>query len=259
MLSYWQNKIRNHHKALSIVSSLITPLKTHFAVSHFSYFYVNKDLETACLSSEPEWLEYYLYENLYRNNPFLTHPSNLHTGCYFTENVKEIRETKDHAKRFGLGESVILIFKEEDVVKGFSFGIKGNTSLLVNEFGVLKRYCREFEKQGEKAIRLITSEPANLIDLKLVKDKKLNPILQNRDKFLRQLKIDVPNLSKREKECLRLLIQGETANGISKKYHLSIRTVEAYFQTIKCKLNCDNKTQLFNKATELNDLGLLIP
>ena len=64
-------------------------------------------------------------------------------------------------------------------------------------------------------------------------------------------------LSQRERQCLELLLQGKTAKETAAHLGLSRRTVESYFQTIKQKLRCSNKGQLFSIAELLKKLELL--
>lgn len=64
-------------------------------------------------------------------------------------------------------------------------------------------------------------------------------------------------LSRRERECLEFLLQGMTAKETAAALCLSRRTVESYFETIKKKLKCTNKGQLFSVAEILKKLELL--
>lgn len=260
---YWDKRLKNHNQALTLLSPLICSLKEIFSVTHFTYFYVNDELETACLSSNPGWLEYYLSEKLYLNNPFLRHPKNIQAGCYFTATIqdKEFRETKTLAKKFDVGESMMLILKEENKTKGFSFGIKPEAyPLLVNELPLIKKFCIEFEKQGGKALKLLSDDPADLkVLFEKVVDHPVNALL-NREKklqFVQKIGISVPQLSAREVECLMFILRGETATSIAKQLNLSVRTIESYLVNVKAKLNCWNKTELFQKAKELYECGLI--
>ncbi len=64
-------------------------------------------------------------------------------------------------------------------------------------------------------------------------------------------------LTRRERECLQLLLQGKTAKETATMLDLSPRTVESYFENIKKKLSCSNKGELFSKAELLKKLELL--
>jgi DNA-binding CsgD family transcriptional regulator len=55
-------------------------------------------------------------------------------------------------------------------------------------------------------------------------------------------------LTKRQKQCLFHLLKGMTIKEIANSLQLSPRTVEHYFETIKVKLNCKSRFDLFEKA-----------
>lgn len=58
-------------------------------------------------------------------------------------------------------------------------------------------------------------------------------------------------LSGQQKACAKLLLKGLTSKQIAKRLNLSYRTVEAYVNHLKNKLNCQNKTELVLKLQEL--------
>lgn len=64
-------------------------------------------------------------------------------------------------------------------------------------------------------------------------------------------------LTKRERQCLRALLEGKTAKETAFLYTLSPRTVEFYFQKMKKKLKSYSKRDLFTVAQILEKLELL--
>lgn len=86
--------------------------------------------------------------------------------------------------------------------------------------------------------------------------------LQSTLAFLKTLGMDTyykkaTLLSNRERECLKLLIQGKTAKETALILSLSYRTIEAYFENIKNKLDCSSKRDLLITAQILEKLVLL--
>jgi DNA-binding CsgD family transcriptional regulator len=63
-------------------------------------------------------------------------------------------------------------------------------------------------------------------------------------------------LSKKEYICLNYYIKGKSAREIAEIMHLSKRTIEWHLTNIKIKLNCQNKSELFDKALSF---GMLSP
>jgi len=58
------------------------------------------------------------------------------------------------------------------------------------------------------------------------------------------------NFTTREKNIALLLVRGKTAKAISQELYLSIRTVENYIASMKCKLNVMSKSELVEWLVE---------
>jgi DNA-binding CsgD family transcriptional regulator len=264
--SPWKEQLQKHHRLSEAISALTRPLLEMFQLSHFSYFSVDDAGYSACISTHPEWMEFYLDQQLFCNNPFLKDPAIIPSGVFFTKAIKDPKylQSRQHAHSFGIEDSLVITTNIGNRLKGFSFGWRSevaNELTLINEIPLLKRYCQFFEEQAEKAIRDVESDPIHVLPMigeKFYRSKEKFIIPQNkRSSLLSLLGVESPQLSNREKECLRLCLSGETAKGIASILHLSTRTVESYFENIKIKLNCFNKTELLKKAKDLQDCGLL--
>lgn len=266
--NFWDYPLRKHHKLCDQIRPLINPLVDAFGISHFCYFFVTQEGASACLGSHPAWVEHYLYNDLFLYNPFLKTPQLIPEGVFFTKSIKNSAylETKKQAKTFGIEDSIVLTSKKDGKLQGFSFGLnphEKNYALFVNELPLLKRFCFEFERKAEKPLQELASDP---IDIRAFlgnafykSEDQFHLGKEKRANFLAQLKVSVPVLSKREKECLSLHLRGETAKRIADSLKLSHRTVESYLETIKYKLDCHQKPDLLKKAQELQDYGLLLP
>lgn len=55
-------------------------------------------------------------------------------------------------------------------------------------------------------------------------------------------------LSKRELQCVQLLVLGYTAGDIAHALSLSIRTIESYLESIRNKLQCSKKSEIISKV-----------
>ncbi len=54
-------------------------------------------------------------------------------------------------------------------------------------------------------------------------------------------------LTRREAECMALLVMGKSCASAARALNLSVRTVEYYVKVIRCKLNCVDKSALIEK------------
>jgi DNA-binding NarL/FixJ family response regulator len=64
-------------------------------------------------------------------------------------------------------------------------------------------------------------------------------------------------LSDRELEVFRMIGEGRSTRQIAEELHLSVRTVEAYREYIKDKLNLKNATELVQQAFQWVHTGAL--
>lgn len=67
----------------------------------------------------------------------------------------------------------------------------------------------------------------------------------------------VPHLSPRESECLFFLVRGFTAKEISHRLGIATPTVNSYIENLKSKLNCNSRSQMIERAAELNLLPVI--
>jgi hypothetical protein len=120
--NFWNYPLHKHHIICDRTRSLFAPLVHTFDLSHFCYFFVTQEGYSACLSSRPDWMEFYLYNNLFLHNPFLKNPNLIPEGVFFTQSVTDLKyiKSKSHAKAFGIEDSLVLTFKNEKILRGFS-------------------------------------------------------------------------------------------------------------------------------------------
>lgn len=79
-----------------------------------------------------------------------------------------------------------------------------------------------------------------------LKDKLCSPLYK---KFAQHKHNANPfSLSKRELECLRYILQGNTSNTIANSLGLTKRTIDFYIGNIKNKMGCANKSELIISA-----------
>lgn len=78
-----------------------------------------------------------------------------------------------------------------------------------------------------------------------------NIILPDIQKIHAHFSIKEYVLTKRQIECLHLLVKGKTIKKIALILHLSAKTVEHYLDAIKLKLNANDRSELIEKALQL--------
>jgi DNA-binding NarL/FixJ family response regulator len=93
-----------------------------------------------------------------------------------------------------------------------------------------------------------------MLNIKAKKKNLINDQLSLGEQFNYQY------LTKRETEVLKYIVLGYTAKKIGQQLNISYRTVEAYIELLKLKLNCYSKGQLASVVITsglIHELGLL--
>lgn len=262
----WNLQLRKHSLYSQKIRPLTESLFFSFHLSHFSYFSIDDKGYSSCISTNHEWMEFYLDQELFCHNPFLRKPGVVPAGVYFTCSVRDpgYHRAREKASDFGICDSLVISENLGNKTKGFSFGWNSKLAsehVLVNELPVLKRFCRFFEEEAGSVIDGVESDPILLLPFLNSRfdtsEESFGLSEQSRAVLFSQMGVKQPKLSTREKECLRLCIEGESARSIAHNLSLSRRTVESYLDNIKVKMNCYSKSELIKKSLEYYQLGIL--
>ncbi len=275
MLS-WTEIVQNYiTKHSDQIRKTTQPLRQLFGIGYFTYHRIDSKGKYTVLVDRPDWAEHYVSEQIFQNDPFLRDYSMYESGiCVMDKHGSREHQEKllSSAKQvLNLDLGVMFIQKQATCAEFFGFcGSKRASSLemlYVNHPGLLHSFCTHFKKQFTPLLTQMEDEASSLIDLKgrdfFCKEpicQKVAPdTIQDYYKTIgKQAEVEhAGKLSARERECLRLLIEGKSAKETAMLLGLSRRTIEFYFENIKDKLACWSKQEVFQIAKTLADLGLL--
>lgn len=250
------------------------PLKTHFGITYFTYHKINTFGSYTVLVNRPDWAERYVDKKIFSHDPYLRHPSVYQPGICLIDNFgsEEYKKIvlKEGKQLLDMDIGVILIQKTENEVEFFGFTGSQKSDLqhlYLNHPQTLHSFAAHFKRELDPILKIMQEEAGSLIDLKgedfFCKDP-IHPevFLEKRKKYYKDLGFakeleKASHLSLRERQCLKLLLQGKSAKETAKIMKLSFRTVEFYFENIKNKSSCWDKREVFQFAKELEKLGLL--
>jgi len=258
-----------------LVKSTTRTLRDNFGIQYFAYNRIYETGKFIGLTDHLEFLEHYVNDQLFLNDPFKRHPSIYRSGLCFAEDhgSSEFKEQILRAEKQVLqtDKIVILVEKEDGYAEIFGFG--GNSgksslhSLYLNRPQLLKSFASHFKNQLSPVLTKMENEPISLIDLKGEDFFCKQPIYPDIDSptlvsYFKDLGIKfefekADKLSPRERQCLKLLIEDKTAKEIAVHLGLSRRTIEFYFENIKDKLSCWSKQELLAIARTLEEAALL--
>lgn len=250
-------------------------LHDYFGIECFAYQKIELNGDYICLSDQPDLMTYCLENKIYIDSPYLRHPGSFHSGLIFNDRQIPANEPTNllniSGKVFDPNNTVAMIQKELNHVELIYMIGKPNNqrlnTLAWNHQLLLKRFIEHFKNElspiflqlDKDSINLAAIMPHNFyredqLSYRLTQELQCNFLkaLGYQDVFSK-----AQILSCREKECLRMLLQGKTAKETAAKLVLSARTVESYLENMKSKLGCMNKSDLFDYAQTFHALNLL--
>ncbi len=272
----WEDIVQDYIiKYSNQISKATRPLRDHFGISYFTYHKIDDAGKYVVLVDRPDWAENYVTEQLFRSDPYLRHPSVYQSGISVIgshgsqEYKKNILEAGK--KVLGMDIGAILVQKNDSFVEFFGFfGNKKNSSLeslYLNHSPLLKSFGMYFKKKLRSTLTDMEKRSSSLVDLKgkdFFYKESIDPnvSLPTRLAYYKDLGMKseiekVGQLSPRERQCVKLLIQDKSAKETAVILDLSPRTVEFYFENIKDKLSCFSKSEVAVLAKNFEYLGLL--
>lgn len=270
MLS-WEEHLQDYSSKYStLIRKATKPLRDRLGVCGFAYHLIDSQGKYALLGDRPDWLEQYIQAKLYVEDPYLRHPDVYRSGlCLVEHNGTDAFKEKMNNfrdKTLNMDIDVVLIQKSKDYVEFFRFESSHKLGSLqkayLNHPELLKSFAPYFKQQLSKIITKMHHESNTLLNLhgdNFYCREIISPELEldTREAFLKDIDNTIPYLTKREKDCIRLLLEGKTAKETASILTLSQRTVEFYFENIKDKLGCYYKHEILNIARRLKEFGLL--
>ncbi len=247
------------------------PLRERLGIGYFTYHKIDRQGKYTVLVDRPDWAEHYVGEKFYLDDPFLSQPEAFSPGISLLQirDGEENRILKAGKERFGLDLGAVLIEKSRDCVEFFGFCGNRKKSALeklyLNHPSLMRAFGRYFKKEMARELAAMEKEAALLKDLKgknYSRKVPVEPDIPRADlqAFLEDLKIGAPgfeSLSRRERECVSLLLIGKSARETARELGLSPRTVEFYFESIKSKLSCQSKQEVFAAAAAMKEWNIL--
>jgi DNA-binding CsgD family transcriptional regulator len=226
IIDNWANIDLDNHifcNASKEINRLIVPLAKHFGLDTFNYFKTYNDNSQIRLTNTPEWIKHYLTNKLYQESIFELPPHNYMRNRIIWCNVGTHNRIIQEAAKFDIKHGVTFVEPVED---GCEFYLLGTN----------------FHQIKAPLLKLV--EPSRTLTQDWM-DNKLcfkSGNLIERFEFLNSLYNY--HFTKRELDCVPLLIKGYSAKQIAENLKLSFRTVESYINNIKSKTNSSNKNEL---------------
>lgn len=221
------------------VCEIIRPLNK-LGISYFTYTRSEDDGSRIYLSSHANIMENYFSKKLYLNGNTEAKPSKYHSQIIFWDTLLNQNIFK-FSRSQNVDYGIYIIKAHNTYCEFFGFATKkGNVNIIntyLNQLDTLKKFIDYFLEKAQFLVKQVEEQKIILPFRKLI--AKNNQLLHQ------------AAFSKRQSECVDLLLSGKTTKEIANHLQLSPRTIEHYINTIKNKFGCKNKTELAVKLMKI--------
>ena len=256
-IASWADLDTNNHIFFNLVDEInqvTKPLKKHFSIDSFTYHKTYNDGSQTWATNQPQWLRYFLKNKLYLKSIFELPASSYSKNTIIYSHIGTHHSILAAAQKFDLSHCVVFI---EPTIDGCEFYYLGTTTpnngitidKCLSNLATLEKFITNFNDLAQDI--LIKIEPFRVIS----KDLATNNHTTYRSiggvaniEFLAS--ISGYNLTKRELDCIPLLLKGHSSKQIANVLNISYRTVEIHINNLKRKTRQTSKNDLIHLLNE---------
>lgn len=251
-------------ESVEIIRKICKPLFQNTNIKYFDFARVFKKNHMLMLFSDGDYTNFFLNHSAYKSTP----PPISYPGYHLWQSYIDsdfLTEVKQEFK-YGNGITIVKHSKTHTDIFNFATGPENKEALALylNQPELLDNFINYFLEQIHRHIKSIDKK--DLITIPRAFTKKTEIVLpeQNiltlfpQNKFYLQVDGRFIPISKRESQCLALLLKGHTAKMIGKKLGISYRTVETYCDKMREKTNSNTRTEMLGKVENKHALKELV-
>lgn len=258
----YHNLLNNDHPFISPSKALLPicdPLR-YFNIHLFTYLKKFKDGSQINVSTEAQWIEDYYSLGLYKTS---TYEAELHEeGMSLWPWESDSRVFQHGRQRFNSTYGFTLCQQQHDGWEFYFFSLAANQfnklELCLNHIDLIEEFTGYFKDKAAKLLKKCTKQKIILPKTKPLEAQILEPFPEIRAQFSQIIKGHTlakwlnhyEPLTKREMECLYLLMDYQTITALADQLRISKRTIETHVERIKAKLHCRSKQELLIKLNQ---------
>lgn len=240
--------------------------KYFFKFSGLSYFHFRRTFKNGTyviLSTNAEWPLYFIKQKTQIVTPVASQLfTNKSYFCPWKDNIPE-KTLADAANHYGIRSAIAYVEKNDLYFDSFSFGSSCDDPTIsvnnINNIDLFQKFSHYFLDIANKLITKASEQPIivppSLQDPNLNKLTRNNHFICKKQDFLKTLTANrltlLSNncpvmLKEKEVECIKYLAYGKSMKEVGRAISLSPRTVEAYLEKARLKLNCASNSELIS-------------
>ncbi|MBY0281674.1 MAG: LuxR C-terminal-related transcriptional regulator [Alphaproteobacteria bacterium] len=250
------------------VRQICKPLFDFFSITGFTFQRMYKDGGRLYFSSSETWIENFYSKNYFLASSFrkFEQLQTFNLWKYWPQQDDVFYQLMADAKEnFDYANGIVIIRSYSEYMDAFTFRAQPKNDLVnyqyLSEFQYIEKFLDYFYVVADPLISKAHKKkiiiPEDIVQPIYINNEDFKDYRKRREDFLSAINQDrilIDNaekkffLSKRESDCLRLLVRGQIAKEIAHNLSLSPRTVEGHLVNIKTKLGCASRSQIVEKV-----------
>ncbi len=255
--------LKNHFALISSyeVEQICAPILKPIGITYFNYIKIYKDGSRELLTNNAAWIGHFYSNALFETTAIVDIEYLLPKGYFLWSELKNDDKAYVQGRElFNIDNGISFVVKKKEATLLYIFASTANNysinNFYIRNIDLLKRFILYFCDKSSFLLKKIAENRIILPHKQIINNDRLNTVnitKQERERFLRNTQIDrffIMNLdediylTKREAECVFLMLDGQTAKQIAEYLNISYRTVETHYKNAKDKLNCSTKEEL---------------
>lgn len=230
--------------------------KTNLTYFDYARNYYNE--KSFILATDLDYVHYFVNHDCYNTTP----PPLTTPGQYLWQGYINLDFLYDVKSDFNYDHGITIIRNHVEFEEIFNFASHSINrkilSLYLNRLEILEQFINCFLDKASALISDAYKKPIAVINASSFQQVSefdftldlLNEFTQN----LKNLKVNnqIIKLTKRESECLNLLLKGYSSKRIARELDISYRTVEIYCDNIRKKTSSNTRLELLMKCKNSN-------
>lgn len=250
-------EVNNNHISVKLsgeINQICEPLFSNSSINYFIFVRFYDDGTVVTFPTNHQWHQHFWKQKYQEESSILR----LCEGINFWHSKDKLSAIcEDAVRNFNIDNRLDIVERGCNYYDVFGFGGKPRETEMVeyyfNNIEKLKKFSLYFKMQAKEIIKKGDKQENRLIlEKKQIRTHACSELIKKKDFFdkMNINKFFFANciLSRREIECLILLLRGRTAIEIGGLLNISSKTSESYIEKLKNKLHCNSRAELFDAA-----------
>lgn len=228
--------------AASDISDIVAPLRA-YDITYFAYAKSYADGSRILLSSHVDDFQAYLTNKHYLQGNCEARPNLYQRQAVLWSALPNQHLYQFSKEHFDIDHGLTLVEPGEKNCEFFAFASSHDhpevVNFYLNNLDIIKRFTGHFK---EKAGKIIDQAEKHKIMLPQHHDAMRTYSMSELQELFTNIKV-----TRRQTDCINLLLEGASTKEIASQLKLSPRTVEYYIEMLRAKFHAQNKSDLIIK------------